>query len=148
MPPSFFKNLHCQKKYIQQLPVNSTRKRKPRSYKYLVQVRYQKFLNLIFSSQCLDFSKYRKFYWQCAGLENPEWQLLLTVQLKYSKSAATQKKDRSSYRALCSHFLFYRNYTFIFIMYLFFYYFYYLLCYRNYTYIFILKLNTGRYCNF
>ena len=58
MPPSFFKNLHCQKKYIQQLPVNSTRKRKPRSYKYLVQVRYQKFLNLIFSSQCLDFSKY------------------------------------------------------------------------------------------
>ena len=58
MPPSFFKNLHCQKKYIQQLPVNSTRKRKPRSYKYLVEVRYQKFLNLIFSSQCLDFSKY------------------------------------------------------------------------------------------
>ena len=40
MPPSFFKNLHCQKKYIQQLPVNSTRKRKPRSYKYCIWYKY------------------------------------------------------------------------------------------------------------
>ena len=54
--PPFLKT-YTVKKYIQ-LPVNSTRKRKPRSYKYLVEVRYQKFLNLIFSSQCLDFSKY------------------------------------------------------------------------------------------
>ena len=152
MPPSFFKNLHCQKKYIQQLPVNSTRKRKPRSYKYLVQVRYQKFLNLIFSSQCLDFSKYSigNFLTVCWPRKSRMTTAAHSAAKIFKICGYTEKGSFVMPSTVLTFFVLQKLYLYFhyLFIYLFFYYFYYLLCYRNYTYIFILKLNTGRYCNF